>query len=185
MQKLYDYGMFVTAGYIIGFDSERGSVSQGILELIEASDTAANMVGLLYALPGTQLSRRLVAEGRLHEHLGYAGGAESIDLGDQCLARINFRPIRSRPSILLDYRRVISDSYAPAAYFARVGRMATRLNCSKKQLSLPWRNTLHDLLGFARLIVKQGILASSRRYFWCACFTWANQIRRHCDTQLA
>ena len=65
IRKLYEYGIFVNTGYIVGFDSERGSVADGVLDLIAASAVPVNMVGLLFALPNTQLTRRLAAERRL------------------------------------------------------------------------------------------------------------------------
>ncbi|HWA98161.1 MAG TPA: B12-binding domain-containing radical SAM protein [Pirellulales bacterium] len=166
VHKLYDHGMFVTTGYIVGFDSERGSVAPGILELIEASDTAVNMVGMLFALPGTQLARRLKREGRLPDDFAEAHGADLDDLGDQCLAGINFIPLRPRADILRDYRRVIAESYDADNYFRRVERMALRLNCSQKRLSLGLRTTLIDLAAFGRVIYRQGIKASYRRQFW-------------------
>src|SRR6478736_7758315 len=66
LKKIYSYGMWVSCGYIVGFDGERGSVARGVTGLIESSATPIAMVGLLYALPGTQLTRRLAKEGRLH-----------------------------------------------------------------------------------------------------------------------
>jgi radical SAM superfamily enzyme YgiQ (UPF0313 family) len=56
VHKIYSYGMIVTAGFIIGFDSERGSVAASIIECIEECAIPVCMVGLLYAMPGTQLT---------------------------------------------------------------------------------------------------------------------------------
>ena len=53
--------MFVTAGFIVGFDSEKGSMADAMVELIEDAAIPVCMVGLLYALPNTQLTRRLDA----------------------------------------------------------------------------------------------------------------------------
>ena len=50
VHKIYGYGMFVTAGFIVGFDSEQGSVARPMIELIEESLIPIAMVGLLYAL---------------------------------------------------------------------------------------------------------------------------------------
>ena len=58
--------MFVNAGFILGFDSEKGSVADAIVELIQDTAIPLSIVGLLFALPGTQLTRRLEKEGRLH-----------------------------------------------------------------------------------------------------------------------
>jgi hypothetical protein len=58
--------MVVYAGFIVGFDSEKKSVANETIDCIEAMSISVCMVGLLTALPGTQLTRRLAREGRLH-----------------------------------------------------------------------------------------------------------------------
>ena len=54
------------------------------------------MVGLLYALPNTQLTRRLAQEGRLHPFVEgtHRGSA------DQCSQGLNFETLRPRREIL-------------------------------------------------------------------------------------
>jgi radical SAM superfamily enzyme YgiQ (UPF0313 family) len=162
MRRIYAYGMFVNTGYIVGFDAERGGVAQGILELIEASAAPVNMVGLLFALPNTQLQRRLAAEGRLPERFDAPAG----DLGDQCTAGLNFETLRPRADILRDYRRVIAESYAPAAYFDRVRSVGLLLDCRARRMRLPWRRRLRDLRSFLRIVWRVGIRARYRRHFW-------------------
>ncbi len=75
VHKIYDAGMFVIAGFIVGFDSEKGSMSQAMIECIEDTGIPVAMVGLLTALPNTQLTRRLVAEpvGPVHHDVAVAG----------------------------------------------------------------------------------------------------------------
>jgi hypothetical protein len=58
-------GIIVFAGFIVGFDSEKGSTAEGMIECIEDTAIPVCTVGLLYALPATQLGRRLLREGRL------------------------------------------------------------------------------------------------------------------------
>jgi len=69
--KIYNAGIFVFAGFIVGFDSEKGDTADGIIECIEDTAIPVCIVGLLYALPATQLGRRLLREGRLFS--GYDG----------------------------------------------------------------------------------------------------------------
>ena len=162
IRKIHSYGMAVNSGYIIGFDAERGSVAQSMLALIEASATPVNMVGLLAALPGTQLTRRLAREGRLHEDFA----VPPEDAADQCSGGLNFVTKRPRVEILEDYRRVIAGAYAPHAYFNRVYQMGAALNCRKKKLRLPWRERLRELRGFGRLIWRMGVKKDYRIEFW-------------------
>jgi radical SAM superfamily enzyme YgiQ (UPF0313 family) len=133
VHKIYEAGMFVTAGFILGFDSEKGSVAQPMTDLIETSAIPVAMVGLLYALPNTQLTRRLVAENRL-----YAGhDFHPEDSGDQCTRGLNYITARPRVEILEDYRQVLTQIYDPAAYCARLERMVGMLKLTRKPRRYP------------------------------------------------
>lgn len=164
LHKIYDHGMYVNAGFIVGFDTERSSVARGIIDLIEAGDISVNMVGLLFALPGTQLSRRLAREGRLHD--GFDRVVPASESGDQCTSGINFDSHRPRDEILHDLRQVIAEAYDPQRYFGRVQRMSLRLNCRNKRLNQGLRDHVRDFRGLFRLIWRAGIRADYRRLFW-------------------
>ena len=133
IHRLYDYGMLVTAGFILGFDSEKGSVADPMIELIERAAIPVAMVGLLYALPNTQLTRRLTGERRLFE--GFDTHPENS--GDQCSRGLNFITARDRRSILEDYHRVITRIYEPDAYLRRVESMIARLSWARSPHQFP------------------------------------------------
>jgi radical SAM superfamily enzyme YgiQ (UPF0313 family) len=107
-------GIFVSAGIIIGFDGESGPVADGIIEFSRSASIAIVLIGLLLALPNTQLSRRLEREGRLHPN------AELAPEGDQSSCGLNFEPRRPRRDVLTDYVAVLETIYAPEAYFSRL-----------------------------------------------------------------
>lgn len=165
LRKIYSYGMWVSCGYIVGFDGERGSVAPGVQELIAASSTPIAMVGLLFALPGTQLTRRLQREGRLQENFDVVVG-HGEGPGDQCTAGLNFATRRPRLDILQDYREIITTIYSPEAYFKRVAGVVAELNCSQKKLKLSWRHYYRDIRGLLRIFWRQGVVASYRVLFW-------------------
>src|SRR4051812_8834391 len=120
VHKIYRAGMFVNAGFILGFDSEKGSVADAMVDCIEATSIPVCMVGLLYALPNTQLTRRLAREQRLFPADYTMRSAESNSTGDQCTSGLNFETARSRCEILADYRSVLERIYRPSAYYQRV-----------------------------------------------------------------
>ena len=126
VHKIYRAGMFVNAGFIVGFDSEKGSVADAMIDCIEATAIPFCMVGLLYALPNTQLTRRLAREGRLFPP-SYVAGLDA-EAGDQCTAGINFETARPRRDILLDYRKILASIYRPAVYYRRVRTVARLLD---------------------------------------------------------
>jgi radical SAM superfamily enzyme YgiQ (UPF0313 family) len=134
VHKIYGYGMFVTAGFIVGFDSEKASMADSMVEFIDECAIPVAMVGLLYALPNTQLTRRLAKEGRLYE--GHDIMREDR-AGDQCSLGINFEPKRPLREILTDYKRILKQVYDPAAYARRLDRLASMLNRSDRRRELP------------------------------------------------
>jgi len=129
IQRIYDAGMMVTAGFIIGFDSEVGSIARPMADFIEDAAIPVAMVGLLSALPNTQMTRRLLSEHRLHDgHDFHPDGR-----GDQCMQGLNFETVRARREILEDYCQVLRRIYEPAAFCGRVERLIARLKWTGKQ----------------------------------------------------
>jgi radical SAM superfamily enzyme YgiQ (UPF0313 family) len=48
IHKIYGCGMFVTAGFIVGFDTEKVSMGQAMIDFIEEANIPVCMIGLLY-----------------------------------------------------------------------------------------------------------------------------------------
>jgi hypothetical protein len=125
--------MFVTAGFIVGFDTEKVSMADAMADFIEEAAIPVSMVGLLYALPNTQLTRRLEKEGRLHaghDVMPRVGG------GDQCVLGMNFETLRPLRDVLSDYRSVLERVYDPAAYAKRIKRLVSMLDRSGRPREL-------------------------------------------------
>ncbi|MBB2205581.1 B12-binding domain-containing radical SAM protein [Gluconacetobacter takamatsuzukensis] len=141
--KIYAAGIFVNAGFIVGFDSEKNSVATGMIDCIEDTAIPVCMVGLLYALPTTQLTRRLLAEGRLFVD------RDQTNSGDQCTAGLNFETMRPRRDVLSDYRSVLAAIYDPTAYFGRVRRLGRMLKRARGH-----RMVRGDLRSFVRLLFR-------------------------------
>lgn len=147
VHKIYAAGMFVIAGFIVGFDTEKGSMAAGMIDCIEATTIPVCMIGLLTALPNTQLTRRLESEKRLL----------SLDLiwrdqGDQCTAGLNFTTLRPRRDILHDYKRVLEAVYEPGAYFARVRAVSRALKRPDHSIKFNAKLVLHALGVLVRLM---------------------------------
>lgn len=140
VHHIYEYGIAVTAGFILGFDSEPPGVAEGMIACIEETGIMVAMVGLLVALPNTQLTRRLLREGRMigtnHQllppsegiyRLENHGGIENTSGG------LNFVTTRDRVDVYDDYRKVVCAVYAPAAYMGRVLRTTRMLRPQRRQ----------------------------------------------------
>jgi radical SAM superfamily enzyme YgiQ (UPF0313 family) len=144
VHKIYRAGLFVLAGFIVGFDTETQGTAEAMIDCIEATGIPVCMVGLLTALPNTQLTRRLEQEGRL---LPFTQGK-----GDQCTAGLNFVTLRPRRDVLADFRDILTNIYDPAAYFERVRRLGRVLDRPHLEEKFFVRETLRDLRVLARFI---------------------------------
>lgn len=171
IHRIYGAGMFVTAGFIVGFDTEKDNVAAQMIECIEATSIPWCMVGLLTALPNTQLTRRLEKEGRFF-------GANWSGEGDQCTGGLNFTTRRPRREIWSDYRAVLENVYEPAAFFERVrrvGRAMRRPALSGPQRAVPQRKSrvaalrgrLKDYRALGRVMWRMTVRRPDlRRHFW-------------------
>lgn len=160
VHRIHAAGMMVIAGFIVGFDTEELRVAETMIDCIEASAIPVCTIGLLTALPSTQLTRRLESEGRL---LPFA----DLGRGDQCTGGLNFVTRRPRIDILKDYKAILGAVYAPAAYFERVRRSGRNLQrpglsvTARPLVSSRDRNTLLRLMW--RMTVIHPFQA---RHFW-------------------
>ncbi len=148
IRTIYEAGIFVMGGFIVGFDTEKQSVAAPIVQLIEDAAIPIAMVGLLYALPNTQLTRRLEKEGRL---LQPDTGEFS---GDQCTAGLNFVTKRARRDAYADYRTILESIFAPKAYFERVRDVSRSLRMPKRSLRVQLASTFREFGRFLRLITR-------------------------------
>jgi hypothetical protein len=83
------------------------------------------MAGVVYPLPGTQLARRLDAEGRLFPT---AREFDDESIRDQISAGIQFRTLRPPARVLDDLLRILRHSFDPSRYFARCAEAVVRLD---------------------------------------------------------
>jgi radical SAM superfamily enzyme YgiQ (UPF0313 family) len=107
VRALYENGLDVLAGFIVGFDNDTVATFEKQYRFIIASGIQAAMVGLLVALPKTPLYARLQSEGRL------ASGAEH---SDNTKLRTNVIPKQMSQAQLIEgyralYQRLFSDAH--------------------------------------------------------------------------
>ena len=107
---IQSYGMQVMGGFILGFDTDREDIFDRMVEFIQKSGIPVAMVGLLQAMPGTQLFRRLHKEGRIL-NAGY---------GDNTDDKLNFLPAMDATQLVEGYRSVLKRIYSCEAYYERV-----------------------------------------------------------------
>ena len=87
VRLIQSYGMEVMAGFIVGFDNDPADVFDRQIEFIRQAAIPLSMVGLLQALPNTQLVA--AAQGR--------GPAPEIQPGEQHAGGLEFHPAHGYP----------------------------------------------------------------------------------------
>lgn len=128
--KIQKRGMEVTGGFILGFDTDPPDIFDRQIDFIQQAGIPTAMIGLLNALPNTQLYRRLKKEGRL---LKASTGNNTHDL------TLDFKPLMPAATLIEGYKRVIATVYSPKSYFERCSTLISRLPVKTKAVrSLSW-----------------------------------------------
>jgi radical SAM superfamily enzyme YgiQ (UPF0313 family) len=145
-------GMEVLGGFIVGFDSDTKDIFRQQFQFVQRSGVVVAMVGLLSALPGTQLYHRLVEEGRM----------EAGSSGNNTKAELNFTPRLGREFLLSGYRQLMLSLYEPRNYYARVRTFLE----SYRPYGRAQRLTLAEVRAFMGCLWTIGICNRGRRAFW-------------------
>jgi radical SAM superfamily enzyme YgiQ (UPF0313 family) len=167
IRLLYDYGMIVNAGFIIGFDSETETSAKQMITFIQDTGICMAMVGMLVALPNTQLTRRLRKEGRLFDD-GFSL-ADTTNEIDQTTSGLNFKTARPRFDILSDYIEIVTHLYEPENYYKRVLYTALHLKPGAK-FKPRLKEVLRNVRSFLRLGRVIGLNRTTGVLFWTTIF---------------
>ncbi|HEV8524235.1 MAG TPA: B12-binding domain-containing radical SAM protein [Terriglobales bacterium] len=169
VRHIQAYGMEVMAGFIVGFDNDPEDIFDRQVEFIQESAIPLAMVGLLQALPGTQLYRRLMKEGRI---LNEGDGNNT-----EC--RLSFVPKMDPQRLIEGYQSILKRIYAHDAYYDRARSFLARYHPTHRA-----RRKLSDYRAFVRSIIKQGLLDSARSSYWKFVLDAATRYRHAFDTAI-
>jgi len=154
VSKIQSYGMEVMAGFIVGFDNDPEDIFERQIDFIRNSAIPLAMVGLLNALPDTQLWRRLEREGRL---LGEASGNNT-----NCY--LNFKT-RMDPAVLIQgYQSIMRTIYSPREYYQRA--LESMKRTAQEFVEPQHYHFVSAVAAFARVLLRLGVFDRERREFW-------------------
>lgn len=146
-------GLQVHGGFIVGFDSDPPSIFESQIRFIQESGIVTAMVGVLIALRGTRLYRRLSLEGRL---LGDASGNNTA-------IELNFVPRMRSEELVTGYRRILETIYCPKNYYRRVITLL-------REYQPPRRGKFRIQPGYLGALFKSilflGVLGRERFCYW-------------------
>jgi len=166
---IQSYGMQVMGGFILGFDTDHEDIFDRMVEFIQKSGIPIAMVGLLQAMPGTQLFRRLRQEGRI---VNVGGGNNTCD-------RLNFLPHMDAARLVEGYRSVLKRIYSCEAYYDRaklyLSRVHPRPERGAKQRAMTRKArrephqrwiTPENMRALVHSIVRQGVFGRHQWSYW-------------------
>jgi radical SAM superfamily enzyme YgiQ (UPF0313 family) len=152
---IQESGLWVLAGFIVGFDSDDETIFARQREFIERASIAWAMAGMLQAPPTTPLFDRMKAEGRLIE--------DSDAISN--FSAPNFRTTMPLPTLLRGLSGLLADLYEPRAYFQRAlhSLEAWKTRPGQKPPEMPMSYNLRLL---ASSVWTQGVRSEYRRAYW-------------------
>ncbi|MFC2050229.1 B12-binding domain-containing radical SAM protein [Chloroflexota bacterium] len=153
VRKLQSHGLQVQGGFIVGFDSDPNTIFEDQIRFIQKSGIVVAMVGLLNALPGTKLYRRLKNENRLLMNFS----------GDNTDCSLNFISRMDTETLMNGYKRIVSTIYTPKQYYERIKVFLKEYKPLRRQRSRP---QIWHLVAFIKSLWVLGIEVKGRRYFW-------------------
>jgi len=151
VRRIQSFGMEVMGGFIVGFDNDPEDIFDRQVEFIQESAIPLAMVGLLLALPGTQLYCRLLREGRILDE-GH---------GDNMHAKLNFIPKMDAQRLVAGYQSILQRIYHPEVYYERVRRFLSHYSPTHRP-----HYSMAAYIALARSILNQGVLGNARASYW-------------------
>ncbi len=145
-------GIEVMGGFILGFDSDKPNIFERQIKFIQEAGVVTAMVGLLQALPGTQLFSRLEKEGRIL----------SQATGNNVMAALNFIPKLDRELLIEGYRSLVKRLYSPQMYYRRIRAFLSEYRPQGPRFRLSCR----DIKAFLKSLWIMGIWSRGRREYW-------------------
>jgi radical SAM superfamily enzyme YgiQ (UPF0313 family) len=149
-------GLWVTGGFILGFDSDPNDIFEQQIRFIETAAIPWAMINFLHAIPLTPLHARMRREGRLIEH--------SVNSNDATVS--NFRTLIPADVLVRGFQTTLSSIYEPGSFYARAWRSieAWQARACQRPAQQPGFWSIVRIV--LRSLWHQGVRAPYRRAYW-------------------
>ena len=154
VRQLQGAGFIVTAGLILGFDTDSPSVFQHQIDFVQDCGIVIATVNLLKAPPGTELHDRMQREGRL---------TGPFDFDE---SRSNIVPMMDAQVLRDGYRKVLEHIYDPGHVYRRARALLAEHAAPNVVTPVSRGVHLRDFSTLARIVLRIGILGAERVHFW-------------------
>ena len=152
---IQESGLWVLAGFIVGFDSDDKTIFDRQLEFIDRTSIAWAMAGVLQAPPTTALFERMRKEGRLLEN------SEAITN----FSAPNFRTVMPLTVLLRGLAGLLANLYEAGPFFDRALRSLERWRPRDTQKP-PIQPIRYNLSVLFTSMWKQGVRSNYRQAYW-------------------
>jgi len=155
IRSIQNQGLWVTGGFIIGFDSDTEDIFEQQRNFIERAAIPWAMAGFLQAPATTPLHARMLKEGRL---LNDSDATSNFDTP-------NFRTLLPLSVLLQGFHKMLVALYSPSAFYDRAFRSLQQWEIREEQKATDY--PLGATLGIlARSLFRQGLLSPYRKAYW-------------------
>ncbi len=152
---IQEAGLWVLAGFIVGFDSDDATIFERQREFIELTNITWAMAGVLQAPPTTALYDRMKREGRLHE--------DSEALTN--FSPPNFDTVLPVPVLLRGLSTLLSGLYEAKPFFQRALRSLEVWQPRASQIP-PELPMAYNLRVLATSMWRQGMRSPYKQEYW-------------------
>ena len=159
VKKIQGSALYVTGGFIVGFDNDPPSIFERMSAFIQESGIVTAMVGLLNAPRGTKLYQRLINEGRLLKDAS----------GDNTDFSMNFIPQMDYELLIKGYKDILGRIYSPGTYYTRLREFLRDYRPLQRKI---FHFHFSYLGAFFKSMLFLRIIGKERFYYW-RLFFWS------------
>ena len=153
IKKIQEFGFEVQGGFIVGFDNDSPAIFDKLTKFIQESGIVTAMVGLLNAPKGTNLQKRLSAEGRMLNDF----------TGNNTDFSINFIPKMNIEILMEGYKKMLNTIYSPKFYYERVMIFLKDYESKNKKI---FHLNPNYIVALFKSMFKLGVIGRERIYYW-------------------
>jgi radical SAM superfamily enzyme YgiQ (UPF0313 family) len=164
---IQEKGLWVLAGFIVGFDSDDETIFARQLDFIDQTAIAWAMAGILMAPPTTALFDRMKREGRLIED-----SPSTMQFGLP-----NFRTVLPLPILLRGLCTLLEGLYRPDAFFERAYN-SLKVWQPRATQKPPYLGMYYNVRVLSASIWQQGICSNYRLSYWRFLYRMASSFWR-------
>ena len=156
IELLHQKGLWVTGGFIVGFDSDTEDIFKQQVEFIERTAIPWALLNFLHALPRTALYDRMQKEGRILISRGSSSDGTPP----------NFVTTMDSAVLLRGFGKTVAAIYEPGKFYERAWRSLERWEARACQHPAKDPTTGDIIRIVARSIWHQGVRSSYRKPYW-------------------